>query len=683
MRIFYYFFFSILSFSIVTAQQTQLCGTDEMSFDLFQSHPHLQQLMMQKREELKKHTAQYIQNINGARGKDSTLIVPVVFHVIHNYGNENISDAQVLSGLQVLNRNFANKHPDTSLIEPLYKPLATDCEIEFRLATKDPNGNCTNGINRIASPLTAIGDHSVKSLVHWDPSKYLNIYVVKQIANLAGHCLMPDQAAAKPEWDGIVIAHQYLGNIGTSNEQRSVVMAHEVGHFLNLFHIWGGNNVPGYYYLPVGQQSNCGVGDDVADTPPTIGWSVCSSSNASCGNTVDNYQNAMDYTYCNFMFTEGQKQRMRACLRSSVANRNNFVSISNLYATGVVNPDTFCEAKAAASKYYACIGDTIAFFDKSIAGADAWEWNFGDGSYAYEQNPKYAYFTDGELNVVLKATKNGITKQSTPLKITIADLVHANNFAQNFEAISSFNQSGFFVSKENEHVDWSVMANTGFNSNHAGALLFADTMKFSGKNSLVSPVLDLTATPDATLSFNYFFSQKKLNNDDVLEVFFSGDCGKTWASRVKRNGANFRTITTAVENEQNYSSDTTLWKTISLPIPSNFRTADFRFKIDFTNYYGNNFLIDNVNINPELFSSVQEVQNDYLSVFPNPTNGEISIYTSLRNSSLKITDLLGKEVYSIPNFNAQKISVAALPSGSYFLSIFNGNKVIVKRFNKL
>lgn len=679
-NIFFCLFF--LSFSIVIAQQHQLCGTDEMSFELYQSHPHLQKLMTEKRHELRAQTANYVQSLGSARGKDSLLIVPVVFHVIHNYGNENISDAQILSGLQVLNRNFANKHPDTALIEPTYKSLAADCEIEFRLATKDPNGKCTNGINRIASPLTAIGDHSVKSLVHWDPSKYLNIYVVKQIANLAGHCLMPDQAAAKPEWDGIVIAHQYLGNIGTSNELRSVVLPHEAGHFLNLFHVWGGNNVPGYYYLPVGQQSNCGVGDDVADTPPTIGWSTCTSANASCGNPVDNYQNAMDYSYCNFMFTEGQKQRMRACLRSSVANRNNLVSLSNLYATGVVNPDTLCEAKAAASKYYACIGDTISFFDKSISGADAWEWNFGDGSFSYEQNPKYAFFTDGLLNVTLKATKNGITKQSPPIQIQVADLVHVNHFVQGFEAISDFNQSGLIVSKENENVNWTILSDVGFNSNSSGALLFADSMRFSGKNTLVSPVLDLTATPDASLHFNYFFSQKKLSNDDVLEVSFSADCGKTWASRIKRAGANFRTIATEVENEKNYSSDTTLWKTISLAIPSSFRTADFRFKIDFTNFYGNNFLIDNININPEFFSSVNDKQNQTLSIFPNPTGRTIFLNTIIENSSLKITDLLGSEVLNMPSFNVQMIDVSELPSGSYFLSIYNENKVIVKRFNK-
>ncbi|MDW8274195.1 MAG: M43 family zinc metalloprotease, partial [Chitinophagales bacterium] len=275
MRFLYVFIVFISTYPLSGQELTEWCGADRIGAELFSTNPDLQNDILKKEDELRKFTQGY-KSSNPARSNDSLLIVPVVFHVIHNYGNENISDEQILSGLSVLNRTFRKRHPDTATIEAIYKPLAADCEIEFRLARKDPKGRCTSGINRIVSPLTSVGDHSVKNFIQWDPAKYLNVYVVKQIPNLAGHCLMPSQAAAKPEWDGIVISHQYLGNIGTSNEQRSVVMAHEAGHYLNLYHIWGGNNVPGYYYLPVGQAVNCTIGDEVDDTPPTIGWSVCS-----------------------------------------------------------------------------------------------------------------------------------------------------------------------------------------------------------------------------------------------------------------------------------------------------------------------------------------------------------------------------------------------------------------------
>lgn len=677
-----FLFLLLLSIPVFAQQTTQFCGTDEYAFELFQSHPELQQLMLQKREELKQHTDSYVQQVSAGRSSDSLLLIPVVFHVIHNYGNENISDAQILSGLQILNRNFRKQHPDTASIEAIYKPLAADCEIEFRLARKDPDGNCTNGINRIATPITINGYHNVKNLVHWDPAKYLNIYVVKQIPGLAGYCLMPDQAAAKPEWDGIVIAHNYVGNIGTANDVTSVSLSHEVGHFLNLFHIWGGNNVPDYYYLPVGQQSNCGESDEVDDTPPTIGWSSCQHSNASCGNTVDNYQNMMDYSYCNIMFTEGQKQRMRACLHSAVAGRNNLVSAANLIATGVLEPDSTCMVKISASQNYACLGDSIRFFDNSLIDADAWEWDFGDGDYSYEKNPAHEYYSDGTMNVILTLTKNSVQLQSKPLKIYLHDYVSRPAFVQNFETIHYENESGFFIFKENENVQLSVLQNIGFNSTKCGGFLFEDTLKYSGKISLLSPILDLSNTPDAALYFNYYCTQKKSNNNDALEVSFSNDCGKTWSSSVKYTGANLPTIATEVQDAYTYSSDTSNWKTVQLPISESYRNESFQFKIDVLNYYGNNFLIDNVNVNPELYTSVQNIADNDLQIYPNPALDKISVKYALQAFEAKIYDIYRREIASVIANNNADIDVSNLPQGIYILSLFNGDKIVNKKFNK-
>ncbi|MBK7183135.1 MAG: hypothetical protein IPH89_09460 [Bacteroidetes bacterium] len=172
-----------------------------------------------------------------------------------------------------MNKTFRKQSADTASIIAAFKPLHADCDIEFRLATLDPNGNCTSGINRIASPLTTTGDHAVKSLIHWDPSKYLNVYVVQNAAGLAGHAVWPADADSIPNWDGIVISHDYVGSVGTSTPQRSVVLAHECGHYLNLQHIWGGNNVPNFYYYPCADPfKDCNIDDLVTDTPPTIGW---------------------------------------------------------------------------------------------------------------------------------------------------------------------------------------------------------------------------------------------------------------------------------------------------------------------------------------------------------------------------------------------------------------------------
>ena len=181
---------------------------------------------------------------------------------------------------------------DTSAIVNAFKSIHADCEIEFRLAKKDPSGNCTSGINRIASPYTYTGTHDVKSLIHWDPTKYLNIYVVANAAGLAGHCVWPSDADTIPAWDGIVITHSYVGEIGTSSTLTRVSLSHEVGHYFNLQHTWGGNNVPGYYFLPCADPNkDCNIDDGVSDTPVTIGWQTCNLNGASCGSTLDNVKN--------------------------------------------------------------------------------------------------------------------------------------------------------------------------------------------------------------------------------------------------------------------------------------------------------------------------------------------------------------------------------------------------------
>nr|MBP9152185.1 hypothetical protein [Flavobacteriales bacterium] len=287
-------FLLLLSFS-VKAQEHIHCGADEIRIATLQANPKIAQAVIERDAALEAFTREYEQLPN--RG-GQVYTIPVVFHVIHKYttgpNSENISREQILDGLRILNETFRKTREDTADIHADFKPIHADTEIEFALATKDPEGNCHSGINRIASDLTNTGDHRVKELIHWNPAMYLNVYITSNAAGLAGHCVWPADADTIPAWDGIVIAHTYVGTIGTSDLTRSVAFAHECGHYLNLHHIWGGNNVPNFYYLPVGQASNCDEDDLVDDTPNTIGWSSCNLNASSCGNARDNVQNAMD-----------------------------------------------------------------------------------------------------------------------------------------------------------------------------------------------------------------------------------------------------------------------------------------------------------------------------------------------------------------------------------------------------
>ncbi len=661
------------------------CGTDEMSFELFQNNPDLQQTMIANREQLKYFTARYISENRANRNADSLYIIPVVFHVIHTYGAENISEEQLMSGLKVLNWNFRKQNPDTATIVPAFQSIAADCEIEFRLAHLDPSGNCTSGINRIASTLSGVGDHSVKNLIHWDPSKYLNIYVVRRIPNLAGHCLMPDQAAAKPEWDGIVIANDYVGDMGTASDLTSVVMAHEAGHYLNLFHIWGGNNVPNYFYLPVGQASNCTAGDDVDDTPQTIGWSTCNLTAASCGNTVDNVQNAMDYSYCNFMFTQGQRQRMRAALNSSVAGRSNLVTQQNLNATGV-NLTALCSASLELSRRVVCVGDTVFFKDKSIATPDSWLWRFGDGITSTQQNPSHVFIAEGDYYVTLTATKGATTVTSDSFFIRVNSPASSNPYyVQNFETVTQFDATQLFSENDNPQLYFSLSeAGEGYNSLQSAVVRIPDTTAaYSGKIVLTSPSINLSGTTLTPFSFRYASSQKQLNNNDQLEVFISKDCGETWLSMGRRTGTNFRTVSTVQTDMNWFPNDSTQWKTYSFSVPASHSVSDFLFKIELINYKANAFYLDNINVNASAYNSVQKLELQEIEIVPNPASEYVQIIGLTDPMQCTVTDVNGKICTTFQTFiSNQLIDVHQLPIGIYNLHLENESSFCNKRFVK-
>lgn len=680
---------NLLSFSFVfmvfiaNAQHHQMCGTDEMAHQLYHSSPpHLQQLMAHNRQYLHDFTAQFIKNNPASRsGNDSVYYIPVVFHVIHNYGTENISDEQLMSGLKVLNQNIRLRGPDTATIVPAFKSIAADCDIEFVLAHRDPTGRCHSGINRFAALSSTIGDHRVKDIVHWNPANYLNIYVVKNINNLAGHCLMPDQAAAKPEWDGIVMSHQYLGDIGTSNPQRSVVMAHEAGHYLNLFHIWGGNNVPGYFYLPVGQASNCAVGDSVADTPPTTGWSICNLTAASCGNTVDNVQNAMDYSYCNFMFTQGQRARMRASLNSPMANRNNLIKTQNHISTGIFD-STLCSAKIKVPKQTVCIGDTLFLFDASLRFPTSWRWYFGDGNTSTLQNPTHIYSQPGTFYVYLEASQNGVTLKSDSVMIRVTDIGTYPFYVQDFETINTLEDAWLWNITDNDSLRWKKSTiGQGFNSDYSIALRPNDsTDMYSGRSTIYSEAVNLFNVNSPEFNFKYAFSRKVANNIDQLEVFMSNDCGKNWISVGRRTGNTLNTAPSLIDNKNWTPVDSTQWKTFAYTIPNANATYNFLFKIEYTNYRGNVLYIDNINVNAKDYTNIDEVYLNETTIYPNPTNDVIFVYSSLDKLDYELFNITGAllDVGKITS-SKQEISLQNLSSGVYTISLKSGDFQVRKR----
>ncbi|TYP76948.1 zinc metalloprotease [Aquimarina intermedia] len=231
------------------------------------------------------------------------VTIPVYVHVIYNNSQENISDAQINSQIAVLNKDFRLTNGDASLVPSEFSGNAADTQIQFSLT----------GITRKFSTRAEWGtrDDMKKSsqggVDPIDPANYLNIWICNIGGGILGYAQFPGGSATT---DGVVIAAPYFGTEGYVSAPFDLgrTATHEVGHYLNLRHIWG--------------DGRCRQDDFVNDTPASDRSNYgCPSYPTTHCKSNDMTMNYMDYTNdaCMYMFTNGQKLRMRAVLESGGA----------------------------------------------------------------------------------------------------------------------------------------------------------------------------------------------------------------------------------------------------------------------------------------------------------------------------------------------------------------------------
>lgn len=271
----------------------------------FQNEIRINSSLTEQTNKIEAFIQQHLANASTSRGEGIKIIIPVVVHILFHEANENVSDAKVFSQLDMLNKCFRRLNPDTVNTPPAYKSRAADCEIEFRLAVSDPQKRATTGIIHKYTPITYWeAEDKMKFSAQWgddawDAKNYLNIWVCN-MKGVAGYSSVPGDDPSK---DGVVIDYSVFGPNTSNGYEQGKTAVHEIGHWLNLKHIWG--------------DSDCG-NDFVDDTPTQLGYNLgCPSGvRITCNNGPygDMYMNYMDYTNdgCINLFTEGQKDRMKA-----------------------------------------------------------------------------------------------------------------------------------------------------------------------------------------------------------------------------------------------------------------------------------------------------------------------------------------------------------------------------------
>lgn len=703
------------------------CFTDESNYIQQVKNGSLNQintLVNKKYEEFKK-------NIKSKNNKKIILTIPVVVHVIHNgdpintsgtTSNENISDAQVLSQIQVLNEDYRkmfgtpghNTHPD-----------GADVEVEFCMAQIDPSGNPTNGIDRVnmgqSTWTKSQVDQTVKPSTYWDPDQYCNFWTVKfggSSASLLGYAQFPESTlqgmstATQPaNTDGVVMNYNAFGSLNhddgsfTLNSTYNLgrTTTHELGHFFGLRHIWG--------------DGNCSASDYCADTPNA------SSSNFGCPNQntcTDNIngsdpndmvENYMDYTDDNCMniFTEDQKTRIlfvlansprRALLPNSTAcnltPNNDDAGVSNIitpngsYCATTVTPEITLKnyganALTAVTINYQVGSGTIQtqnWNGNLAAGATT---NVTLGNVNVSGNTSFTAYTSSPNGV----TDNNPNNDSYTSSYSYSSPISTFPKLWKFEGFSTCattsdcgtticNLASGWVNETNgtqDDIDWrtdeggtpsnntgpTVDYNPGTSTGNYLYLEASGNPVCSGKQAnMISPCIDLTSLTNPQLTFAYHMSGASMG-DLHVDVYSNG----TWTNDV----------TPVISGDQG-----TNWLTRIVNLSSfQGNIINIRFRGVTGNNWASDMAIDAVNIDGTPLTSIESyTAENNVSISPNPSNG-IFVLKSAYDATVSVYNTLGEQI-STKKVLAKKSTTLDLSNqsnGIYFVYVNsnNGNQI--------
>lgn len=397
------------------------CATDQYQ----QTIEHLQPGIKLQQQQAKEAAQQYLSQKSKSKEmrRAGIISIPVVFHVVYNTPEQNITDEQIYSQLAVLNSDFRRTNEDRVNTPGHFEAVAGDAGIEFCLASTDPNGEHTNGITRTSttSKEFSVINNNIKrpdrgGAAAWDKDQYLNIWVGNISDEVLGWATFPG-AYSNSQYDGVVLHYQTVGAAPYNTTQwefnKGRTATHEIGHWLGLQHIWGVND------------ASCSDSDDIDDTPNQreANYGCPSGTILSCNNGPygDMWQNYMDYSNdaCMNLFTKGQIAYMQAVLNSSRSRL-----LLSVACTGGLRADF-----ATATEALIQAGETIQFKNKSIGvKPDTWLWEFEGGipATSTQLNPTVTYKKPGRYKITLTIANSQMSSTETKdqyIEVTPNDLI--------------------------------------------------------------------------------------------------------------------------------------------------------------------------------------------------------------------------------------------------------------------
>lgn len=721
---------TLVSAQILFASTNQrVCGTMEYLAQQELQDPGLNQ----RRQQIENQTAAYVlAQKQGQNTTQSLITIPVVFHLVYNTSAQNISDAQLQAQLSQLNLDFARMNANASSTPSVWQSIAANTNIQFCLATRDPNGNATTGINRRQTTVSAFSTNdNVKRYTNggldaWPASSYLNIWVCNLSGGVLGYAQFPGGSAAT---DGVVLLYSSIGSVakpGTASPYHlGRTGTHEVGHWLNLYHIWGDDG------------SSCSGSDNVSDTPNQAGENYgCPTYPKTDGCSASSpgvmFMNYMDYTddNCMNLFTNGQSARMNA-LFGTGGSRASLLSSLGCQAPGTstcnvpTGMSTNSVTSTSAILSWGSTGAISYSVQYRVSGSSTWtSASSGSNSLSLSSlSPSTSY--EWQVSSNCSGNSSAWTTSSTFTTAATASCGTPGGLSVNSITSSSATVSWTAVSGASSYT---IQYRVNGSSTWTSTTSTTSSKALSGLNSSTTYQVQIMATcsgVNGSYSSIASFSTTASACSDVYESNNSSSAAKTIAANTNIS-AIISSSTDADWFKFTTTSPNTYVKVTLTNLPADYDIRLYNSSLSqlgisqnggttsesiirnttsaatyYIKVYGYNGVYNSgacytlrVATGSIAFRTLADfVNNDdmltkssSLLVYPNPAQHEVFIsLTSAHSSDVKISviDLLGKVVYSrqVSAADAEKLSidVSNFNKGIYLINLQNAEEQLMRK----
>ncbi len=557
----------------------------------------------------------------------ATYVIPVVVHVIHNGEpigtGTNIGDAQIISQINVLNKDFKRLNADASQTPAEFLPVAGSLDIEFVLAKQDPEGLATNGIQRVQgtqSSWTLAENAEFKALSYWPSEDYMNIWVINFVdpSNFIGYAQFPESplpglenSSSDPLTDGIVLNYKDIGSIDDGafdldpqfNKGRTAT--HEIGHFFGLRHIWG-------------DVSGCGGTDYVSDTPPqNLETTGCPSHpQVSCSNNKM-FQNYLDYTNdaCMNLFTAGQVTRMeivlqnsprRASLTTSPGSQDPAPVPNDLGIRTIVTPEvTSCGGTITPTIEVRNYGTNTVTSSKiqfllngisqetkdfvlNLNNLQTAELSFAPVNLTSPSSSQVSFIILQTNSTTDGNAANNTLSHTTEVPV-VADVPYFEFFTTS--------PSDWTIQNPDARTTWqNVSALNGTAGNRSMFINFYDYEEKGVVDRLLTPVLNLDGATAAILRFDRAYAKfPGASYNDALKIIVINNCSSDLTSGVEIFNKAGDDLATADQTFNSFTpSGSSQWETESISLNTFIGSGNIQLAFIGQNANGNNLYLDNV-----------------------------------------------------------------------------------------